>query len=129
MEYYTYGYPKDVPLIAKTCCCSTNTDDIEAAVTNAIMNFMPTINDNFGDVHTHIDTAKDEILSAECDGCGCSGCSDCSDCGSCNVCLATKCDISQAVKKINEHIDSKFDEIDFLGQFSDLNAHIEMLMN
>ncbi len=122
MEYYTYGYPKDVPLIAKQCCCNTNTDDIETAVTNAIMNFMPTINDNFGDVHTHIDTAKDEILSAECGGCG--GC----DCG-CDICVATKCDLNHAVNKINEHIDNKFNEIDFMGQFSDLNAQIERLMN
>ena len=121
MNYYDYGYPKNVPLIAKTCC-GVDTEDIESAVTNAIMNIMPTINNSFGDVHTHIDEAKDDIMSVECGNCG--GCEN-----ECGICLATKCDLNQAITKINEHIDSKFEEIDFIRQFGDLNEQIATFMN
>ena len=123
MEYYTYGYPNDVPLITRDCCGGIDGADIEEAVTNVMKNFMPSINNNFGDVHTHIDDAKDEILAKEC---GCEGGSGCDDCC---ICLATKCDLNQAVNKINEHIDSKFNEIDFISQFSDLNQQIATLIN
>lgn len=123
MEYYTYGYPNDVPLITRDCCGGIDGADIEEAVTNAMINFMPSINNNFGDVHTHIDEAKDEILAKEC---GCGGGSGCDDCC---ICLATKCDLNQAVNKINEHIDTKFNEIDFISKFSDLNQQIATLIN
>lgn len=123
MEYYTYGYPNDVPLITRDCCESIDSADIEEAVTNAMMSFIPSINSNFGEVHTHIDNAKEEILAKECE-CSCGiGCDDCS------ICLATKCDLNDAVDKINEHIDNKFNEIDFMSQFSDLNQQIATLIN
>ena len=123
MEYYTYGYPNDVPLITRDCCGGIDGADIEEAVTNVMKNFMPSINNNFGDVHTHIDEAKDEILAKDCSCGGGSGCDDCC------ICVATKCDLNQAVNKINEHIDSKFNEIDFISQFSDLNQQIATLIN
>lgn len=124
MEYYTYGYPNDVPLIKNDCCNAIDTADIEEAVTNAVMSLMPSINDGFDGVNTHIDSAKDEIIASKSE-CHCGGCG----CDDCNICLATKCDINDAVNRINEHIDSKFNEIDFLSQFSDLNQQIETLIN
>ncbi len=119
MEYYTYGYPKNVPLIKEVCCGGADSEEIEAAVTNAIMSFMPTIENNFTAVNVHIDEAKDEILNSDC-GCNCDG-------GCDNCCGVTKCDLCRAVEKINEHIDSKFEEVDFLGHFEDLNEQIRNL--
>ena len=42
-----------------------------------------------------------------------------------NPCVATKQDIADAVTKINAHTDEKFNEVDFLKQFSDLNEQIK----
>ena len=43
----------------------------------------------------------------------------------CNV--ATKKDIQNAVDKVNQHTDSKFDEVDFIKNFTDLNNEIKKL--
>jgi hypothetical protein len=43
--------------------------------------------------------------------------------------LATKDDIANAVTQINSHTDEKFDEVDFLRHFSDLNQQIANLNN
>ena len=43
----------------------------------------------------------------------------------CNV--ATKKDIQNAVEKVNQHTDSKFDEVDFIKNFTDLNNEIKKL--
>jgi len=117
MDYFTYGYPKNVPLIKETCCGGADSAEIEEAVTNAIMNIMPTIENNFITVNEHIDDAKEEILDADCN---CGGCCD-------DGCGITKCDLCRVVEKINEHIDSKFEEVDFLGHFEDLNEQIRNL--
>ena len=116
MNYYTYGYPLDVPLIPRNCCCGVDGLDIEDAVANAIANFEPAINGRFDEVNAHIDEAKREIMSSDC------------GCGDCGCCVATKCDINHAIDKINKHIDSKFNEIDFTTQFSNLNEQISELI-
>ena len=45
----------------------------------------------------------------------------------CNV--ATKKDIQNAVDKVNQHTDSKFDEIDFKSQFENLNNQLNNIQN
>lgn len=128
MEYFTYGYPIDVPLISfwnrpSSCDCSS-TADVEAAVQNVITNLMPLINDNFDVVNEHINVAKEEILEGCDGGSDCGGCNG-NGCGEFSCCTATKCDVMRAIEKINEHIDEKFDEVDILGHFADLRSLIE----
>lgn len=123
MEYYTYGYPKEVPLISywnrlRNGSCDV---DIENTINNAIMNVMPRFENNFTQVNEHIDDAKEEIL-AGCDGCGRSSV----DCG---CCVATKCDIGRAIEQINSHIDAKFDEVGFTEQFMNINQMVNQLLN
>ena len=38
-------------------------------------------------------------------------------------------DVRNAIKEINDHTDEKFDEVDFLKQFSDLNEQIRGLQS
>lgn len=50
--------------------------------------------------------------------------------GNKEICLcnmANKNDIKQAVEQINTHIDAKFDEVDFIKQFDDLNNQLKEL--
>ena len=127
-EYKEYGYNDKVPLIDK---CSQmydyleqkfnsighiDTDVIENTITNTIENSLGDINCKFCTVNKNINRAKKEIIEEVQEiktPCLCH--------------LATKEDVRQAVKDINEHTDEKFNEINFIEKFSDLNQQVREL--
>ena len=77
---------------------------------------MQDVKDGICGVNCHIENAKNEIINNM-------------SCGV-NPCVATKQDIADAVTKINAHTDEKFNEVDFLKQFSDLrNGWLLLIVN
>lgn len=125
-DYKRYDYNTDVGLIGRTeqfidyidnklDNFSINTDEIKETVKESVDESMKEINCNIKHVNYHIEEAKNEIIN------------NMSDCGGhiCDCNIATKADINKAVCQINQHVDEKFDEIDFLKQFSDLNEEIK----
>lgn len=123
-DYKRYGYDTDVGLIGRTeqlidhidsklDNININTDDIKNTIKESVDDSMQTVNCNIKHVNYHIENAKNEIINNI-------------TCGSTCTCnLATKDDIDKAVCNINNHVDEKFNEIDFLKQFSDLNEQIK----
>lgn len=90
---------------------------VKESVEEAVRESLANIDCKFGSVHKHIDCAEQNIIKSVEDN-------------SKEICtchMATKEDICHAVNRINHHIDEKFDEVDFLKQFSDLNEEIRNL--
>lgn len=121
-SYRRYDYDSDVELITRTeqiedyldskfSNISVDTDVVKDTIETTINNSMQDVKNGICGVNCHIENAKNEIINNM-------------SCGV-NPCVATKQDIADAVTKINAHTDEKFDEVDFLKQFSDLNEQIK----
>ncbi len=121
-SYRRYDYDSDVELITRTeqiedyldskfSNISVDTDVVKDTIETTINNSMQDVKNGICGVNCHIENAKNEIINNM-------------SCGV-NPCVATKQDIADAVKKINAHTDEKFNEVDFLKQFSDLNEQIK----
>ena len=121
-SYRRYDYDSDVELITRTeqiedyldskfSNISVDTDVVKDTIETTINNSMQDVKNGICGVNCHIENAKNEIINNM--GCGV------------NPCAATKQDIADAVTKINTHTDEKFNEVDFLKQFSDLNEQIK----
>ena len=121
-SYRRYDYDSDVELITRTeqiedyldskfSNISVDTDVVKDTIETTINDSMQDVKNGICGVNCHIENAKNEIINNM-------------SCGV-NPCVATKQDIADAVKKINAHTDEKFNEVDFLKQFSDLNEQIK----
>jgi hypothetical protein len=122
-----YGYMDDTSLSSrcdqikeyldeKMGSTSKITDTIKETITDS----MSTYDEKFCCTNCHIERAKKEIINKiDNQGSG-SGCC-------CK--LATKEDVKNAIEEINEHTDSKFDEMNFNQQFSDLNQQVREIKN
>lgn len=121
-SYRRYDYDSDVELITRTeqiedyldskfSNISVDTDVVKDTIETTINNSMQDVKNGICGVNCHIENAKNEIINNM-------------SCGV-NPCVATKQDIADAVTKINTHTDEKFNEVDFLKQFSDLNEQIK----
>lgn len=121
-SYRRYDYDSDVELITRTeqiedyldskfSNISVDTDVVKDTIETTINNSMQDVRNGICGVNCHIENAKNEIINNM-------------SCGI-NPCVATKQDIADAVTKINAHTDEKFNEVDFLKQFSDLNEQIK----
>ena len=121
-SYRRYDYDSDVELITRTeqiedyldskfSNISVDTDVVKDTIETTINDSMQDVKNGICGVNCHIENAKNEIINNM-------------SCGV-NPCVATKQDIADAVTKINAHTDEKFDEVDFLKQFSDLNEQIK----
>lgn len=121
-SYRRYDYDSDVELITRTeqiedyldskfSNISVDTDVVKDTIETTIDNSMQDVKNGICGVNCHIENAKNEIINNM-------------SCGI-NPCVATKQDIADAVTKINAHTDEKFNEVDFLKQFSDLNEQIK----
>lgn len=121
-SYRRYDYDSDVELITRTeqiedyldskfSNISVDTDVVKDTIETTINNSMQEVKNGICGVNCHIENAKNEIINNM-------------SCGV-NPCVATKQDIADAVTKINAHTDEKFNEVDFLKQFSDLNEQIK----
>ena len=121
-SYRRYDYDSDIELITRTeqiedyldskfSNISVDTDIVKDTIETTIDNSMQDVKNGICGVNCHIENAKNEIINNM-------------SCGV-NPCVATKQDIADAVTKINAHTDEKFNEVDFLKQFSDLNEQIK----
>ena len=121
-SYRRYDYDSDVELITRTeqiedyldskfSNISVDTDVVKDTIETTINNSIQDVKNGICGVNCHIENAKNEIINNM-------------SCGV-NPCVATKQDIADAVTKINTHTDDKFNEVDFLKQFSDLNEQIK----
>lgn len=121
-SYRRYDYDSDVELISRSeqienyfdnkfANISIDTDAIKDTIETSIDESMKDVKEGICGVNCHIEKAKNEIINNM-------------SCGN-NPCVATKQDIADAVTQINTHTDEKFNEIDFLKQFSDLNEQIK----
>ncbi len=121
-SYRRYDYDSDVELITRTeqiedyldskfSNISVDTDVVKDTIETTINNSMQDVKNGICGVNCHIENAKNEIINNM-------------SCGV-NPCVATKQYIADAVTKINAHTDEKFNEVDFLKQFSDLNEQIK----
>lgn len=121
-SYRRYDYDSDVELITRTeqiedyldskfSNISVDTDVVKDTIETTINDSMQDVKNGICGVNCHIENAKNEIINNM-------------SCGV-NPCVATKQDIVDAVTKINAHTDEKFNEVDFLKQFSDLNEQIK----
>lgn len=122
-SYNTYDFDPDTPFIPLKCgCgegCSIDMDEIKNTVETAVNNSIDGIEEKINDIHCHINCAtKDvihEIKESNQEICLCN--------------IANKNDIKKAVNEINNHIDDKFDEIDFIKQFDNLNNQLKEMKN
>lgn len=126
-NYNTYDFNPDTPFIpiSGDCNCGdviVDVDGIMEAIEDAKNEIKEHIQDTKNEVKEQIqeqfkDTNKHICCSTEhiIDKIPCM----------CNV--ATKKDIQNAVEKVNQHTDSKFDEVDFIKNFTDLNNEIKKL--
>lgn len=124
--YRPYEYDSDVPYVGRNTVIenyldkklsniSIDENEVRHVIESSVHQSLGDIDCKFCSVHNHIDRAKNEIIEHEGVGCTCH--------------LATKEDIANAVNQINTHTDEKFDEIDFLTHFEDLNQQIANLNN
>ena len=126
-NYNTYDFNPDTPFIpiSGDCNCGdviVDVDGIMEAIEDAKNEVKEQIQDTKNEVKEQIqeqfkDTNKHICCSTEhiIDKIPCM----------CNV--ATKKDIQNAVDTVNQHTDSKFDEVDFIKNFTDLNNEIKKL--
>lgn len=117
-NYNTYDFNPDTPFIPISGDCTCNcgdvivdVDGILEAIEDAKNEVKEQIQEQFKDTNKHICCSTEHII----DKIPCM----------CNV--ATKKDIQNAVDKVNQHTDSKFDEVDFIKNFTDLNNEIKKL--
>lgn len=115
-NYNTYDFNPDTPFIpiSGDCNCGdviVDVDGIMEAIEDAKNEVKEQIQEQFKDTNKHICCSTEHII----DKIPCM----------CNV--ATKKDIQNAVEKVNQHTDSKFDEVDFIKNFTDLNNEIKKL--
>ena len=94
---------------------SVDKNEIKETIETSVSESLGNIDCKFCSVHNHIERAKNEIIENTGSGCTCN--------------LATKEDVANAVTQINTHVDEKFNEVDFLKQFSDLNQQIAGINN
>lgn len=112
--YNTYDFDPDTSFIPLKCNCKVDVDlsSITEAINEKLCN-------NFCQTNHNIKHSTDKIIKEIRDN-------------KTEICLcniASKEDIKNAVNKINEHIDEKFDEIDFMNQFENLNNQINNIKN
>lgn len=117
-NYNTYDFNPDTPFIPISGDCTCNcgdvivdVDGIMEAIEDAKNEVKEQLQEQFKDTNRHIHCSTEHII-------------DMIPC-MCNV--ATKKDIQNAVDKVNQHTDSKFDEVDFIKNFTDLNNEIKKL--
>ncbi len=117
-NYNTYDFNPDTPFIPISGDCTCNcgdvivdVDGIMEAIEDAKNEVKEQLQEQFKDTNKHICCSTEHII----DKIPCM----------CNV--ATKKDIQNAVDKVNQHTDSKFDEVDFIKNFTDLNNEIKKL--
>lgn len=117
-NYNTYDFNPDTPFIPISGDCTCNcgdvivdVDGIMEAIEDAKNEVKEQLQEQFKDTNRHIHCSTEHII-------------DMIPC-MCNV--ATKQDIQNAVDKVNHHTDSKFDEVDFIKNFTDLNNEIKKL--
>jgi len=124
--YRPYEYDYDTSYVGRTGVIenyldkkfsgiSIDKNEIKETIETSVHDSLGNIDCKFCSVHNHIEKAKNEIISGGSSGCTCN--------------LATKEDVANAVTQINAHTDEKFNEIDFMQQFSDLNQQIANLNN
>lgn len=114
--YNTYDYEPDTPFIPLKCCCDGGVDIDISKIKDVIDD---SLNEKLGHINCHINCATSTIINEIKDN-------------SKEICLcniATKNDITKAVHDINTHIDNKFDEIDFIKQFDNLNNQLKDIKN
>lgn len=125
-----YGFDDNTPLSTRCDQFKSYLDekfsnieigDITGTVKDAITEDMESIKEQITDTNSHIENAKNEIINAV--DCNCNN----NLCCTCH--LATKEDINNTVDQINLHTDSKFDEINFTQEFTDLNKQIKEINN
>ena len=119
-NYNTYDFNPDTPFIPISGDCTCNcgdvivdVDGIMEAIEDAKNEVKEQLQEQFKDTNKHICCSTEHII----DKIPCM----------CNV--ATKKDIQNAVDKVNQHTDSKFDEIDFKSQFENLNNQLNNIQN
>lgn len=117
-NYNTYDFNPDTPFIPISGDCTCNcgdvivdVDGIMEAIEDAKNEVKEQLQEQFKDTNKHICCSTEHII----DKIPCM----------CNV--ATKKDIQNAVDKVNQHTDSKFDEVNFIKNFTDLNNEIKKL--
>ena len=113
-NYNTYDFNPDTPFIPISGDCTCNCGDVDGimeAIEDAKNEVKEQLQEQFKDTNKHICCSTEHII----DKIPCM----------CNV--ATKKDIQNAVDKVNQHTDSKFDEVDFIKNFTDLNNEIKKL--
>ena len=117
-NYNTYDFNPDTPFIPISGDCTCNCGDVIVdvdgmmeAIEDAKNEVKEQLQEQFKDTNKHICCSTEHII----DKIPCM----------CNV--ATKKDIQNAVDKVNQHTDSKFDEVDFIKNFTDLNNEIKKL--
>ena len=117
-NYNTYDFNPDTPFIPISGDCTCNcgdvivdVDGIMEAIEDAKNEVKEQLQEQFKDTNKHICCSTEHSI----DKIPCM----------CNV--ATKKDIQNAVEKVNQHTDSKFDEVDFIKNFTDLNNEIKKL--
>ena len=112
MALNRWGFPQPVGLITRTdqiiqslSKVTVDTSSIESVINTAV-------NTTVNNIEEKIDTAKTEIIDSmpECD------CSPTIDC-----CVATKCDIRNAVNEIKEHIDDTFNGVNQTELFTEIS--------
>ena len=134
--YNTYDFNSDAPFIPSKCCGECNIDiDIDSlaesvnsavssTITEAIKDsFNSTVtdamDDKFQETNDHIKCATQAVLNEvhevkhvihDCN-------------------KATEHEVGKMIKGIHHHIDEKFDEIDFLSQFDNLNNQLKNLQH
>lgn len=124
--YRPYEYDYDTAYVGRTGVIENYLDkkfagisidkkEIRETIETSVEKSLGNIDCKFCSVHNHIEKAKNEIIDKGSSGCTCN--------------LATKEDVANAVTQINTHVDEKFNEVDFLKQFSDLNQQIAGINN
>lgn len=116
--YNTYDFNPETPFIPLKGCeceCDCNVDIDVSTIVDAI-------NDNlcnkFSQTNHHIEHSTERIIDEIRDNK--------TEICLCNV--ASKEDIKNAINEINEHTDEKFNEIDFINQFENLNNQLNSII-
>lgn len=109
--YNTYDYNPETPFIPLKCDCNVDMDEVLDAIEDATNE----INCSIRHTNQHINCSANRVIQEVKDNAPCM----------CNV--ATKADIRSAVEAINGNTNAKFDEIDFIKKFDDLNNQIKGL--
>lgn len=122
-SYNTYDFDPDTPFIPLKCgcgeSCSVDTGSIKTTVENAVNNSIGDLDKKLNHIHCQINCATSNIINEIKEGN--------QEICLCNV--ANKNDIKSAINEINNHIDDKFNEVDFIKQFDNLNNQLKEIKN